>query len=268
MSGRPVGASSKSHFGRGVGIEVVGVTKQFDSADPKKHSRLVGPITLTIAKGEFVAIVGRSGVGKTTLLNLIGGLTSPSSGCVSIDGASGSAGRRRCGFVFQEFSLFPWRTAVGNVEYGLEIRGVSKSERRELARNALERVNLLSSANLYPRSLSGGMKQRVAIARALAYESTTLLMDEPFSGLDEQTREELQDDLLSIWMATGKTTVFVTHDIREAVYLSNRVLVLGPDGSVSAHEVPLPYPRDARTRALPEVIELSQQIREAMSSTL
>ncbi|MGP3979305.1 ABC transporter ATP-binding protein [Streptomyces sp. 8N114] len=183
-------------------------------------------ITLDIAPGEFSVLVGPSGCGKSTLLDLLGGLTVPTTGRVLIDGEPVTGPGRDRGTVFQQYALLPWRTARGNVEFGLEAGGVPRRERAERAAEFLSLVGLDGFGDRHPHELSGGMRQRVAIARSLAYDPDVLLMDEPFAALDAQTRESLQDELLRIWQRTGKTVVFITHSIDEAVLLGRRVTVL------------------------------------------
>jgi NitT/TauT family transport system ATP-binding protein len=186
----------------------------------------LGGVDLDVRDGEFVCIVGPSGCGKSTLLDLLAGLTRPTTGRVLIDGREITGPGLDRGVVFQQYALLPWRTALGNVEFGLEAKGVARAERPERAREYLELVGLHGFEDRYPHELSGGMKQRVAIARSLAFDPDVLLMDEPFAALDAQTRETMQSELLRIWKRTGKTIVFVTHGIDEAVYLSQRVAVL------------------------------------------
>ncbi|MGI5348199.1 ABC transporter ATP-binding protein [Streptomyces sp. CA-250714] len=183
-------------------------------------------ITLDIAPGEFSVLVGPSGCGKSTLLDLLGGLTRPTTGRVLLDGKPVTGPGRDRGTVFQQYALLPWRTARGNVEFGLEAAGVPRRERAARAAEFLSLVGLDGFADRHPHELSGGMRQRVAIARSLAYDPDVLLMDEPFGALDAQTRESLQDELLRIWQRTGKTVVFITHSIDEAVLLGRRVTVL------------------------------------------
>jgi NitT/TauT family transport system ATP-binding protein len=173
-----------------------------------------------------VAIVGPSGCGKSTLIDMLGELTLPSSGRILIDGTPINGPALDRGLVFQQYALFPWRTAIRNVEFGLEAKNVPKSERVERARHFLAMVGLAGFEDRYPHELSGGMKQRVAIARSLAYDPGVLLMDEPFAALDAQTRETLQMELLRIWEESGKTIVFITHGIDEAIYLGQRVGVM------------------------------------------
>jgi NitT/TauT family transport system ATP-binding protein len=183
-------------------------------------------INLEIRAGEFFVIVGPSGCGKSTLLDLLGGLTKPTSGRILIDGRPIKGPALDRGLVFQQYALFPWRTAQKNVEFGLEAKRVPRRERAEIAREYLALVGLADFADRYPHELSGGMKQRVAIARSLAYKPEVLLMDEPFAALDAQTRERLQAELLRIWQASGATIIFITHGIDEAVYLGQRVAVM------------------------------------------
>jgi NitT/TauT family transport system ATP-binding protein len=183
-------------------------------------------INLTVKAGEFMVLVGPSGSGKSTLLELLAGLAKPSSGKILIDGELVTGPALDRGVVFQQYALFPWRTALQNVEFGLEAKNVAKTQRRDIARHFLAMVGLNGFENHHPHELSGGMKQRVAIARSLAYDPSVLLMDEPFAALDAQTREILQGELLRIWEKSGKTIIFITHGIDEAVYLGQRVAVL------------------------------------------
>ena len=183
-------------------------------------------VDLTVEPGEFLTIVGPSGCGKSTVLDLISGLSVPATGSVTIDGTEVREPGLDRGVVFQQYTLLPWRTALGNVELALEAAGVTREQRRRTAAEFLDLVGLSDFAHRYPHELSGGMKQRVAIARSLSYEPEVLLMDEPFGALDAQTRESLQEELLGIWERTGTTVVFITHDIDEAVFLGQRVAVM------------------------------------------
>ncbi|MFF4878780.1 ABC transporter ATP-binding protein [Micromonospora sp. NPDC000668] len=183
-------------------------------------------VTLGVRPGEFLVVVGPSGCGKSTLLDLLGGLTAPTGGQVLVDGRPVTGPGLDRGIVFQQYALLPWRTAAGNVAFGLEAKGVPRAERADLIDHHLDLVGLRGFADRYPHELSGGMKQRVAIARSLAYDPDVLLMDEPFAALDAQTRDSLQDELVRIWARTGKTIVFITHGIDEAVHLGQRVAVL------------------------------------------
>ena len=212
-------------------IELRHVTKEFvvrPTKDQPRASvlRAVEDISLTVPAGEFLTLVGPSGSGKTTLLDLLGGLSTPTSGEVLVDGEAVTGPGLDRGIVFQQYALFPWRTALANVAFGLEQLPLTRKERTERAREYLALVGLSGSEDRLPHELSGGMKQRVAIARSLAYEPGILLMDEPFAALDAQTREQLQDELLRIWRTTGTTAVFITHGIEEAVYLGQRVAIL------------------------------------------
>jgi NitT/TauT family transport system ATP-binding protein len=183
-------------------------------------------VNLAVRDGEFLVIVGPSGCGKSTLLDLLGGLSEVTSGRILVDGEPVTGPGLDRGIVFQQYALLPWRTAQSNVEFGLEANGVARRERAGKAREYLDLVGLSGFHDRYPHELSGGMKQRVAIARSLAFDPAVLLMDEPFAALDAQTRDGLQDELLRIWEKTGKTIVFITHGIEEAVYLGQRVAVL------------------------------------------
>lgn len=207
------------------------VTKKFFVRDSRKKGgqhefTAIQDINFSVKEGEFITLVGPSGCGKSTLLDLLTGLTSPTKGRILIDGREITGPGLDRGIVFQQYALFPWKTARGNVEFGLEAKGIQKNERKEMAEYYLDLVGLKRFADRYPHELSGGMKQRVAIARSLAFNPDVLLMDEPFAALDAQTRETLQTELLRIWQKTKKTIIFVTHGIDEAVYLGERVVVL------------------------------------------
>ena len=204
-------------------------------------------VSFGVAESEFICVVGRSGCGKTTLLNILAGFLVPTKGDVLIGGRAVSGRGLDRGVVFQDFAqLFPWRTAQRNVEFGLEMKGVPRDERAKTAQRFLGLVNLDSFAGAYPHELSGGMQQRVAIARALAYNPSVLLMDEPFAALDALTRDEMQRLLVDVWRETKKTIVYVTHNVAEAVYLADRIVVLTPHpGTVKAEvRVTLPRPRE------------------------
>jgi NitT/TauT family transport system ATP-binding protein len=204
-------------------------------------------VSFGVAESEFICVVGRSGCGKTTLLNILAGFLTPTKGEVLIGGRAVSGRGLDRGVVFQDFAqLFPWRTAQRNVEFGLEMKGVPRDERAKTAQRFLGLVKLESFAGAYPHELSGGMQQRAAIARALAYNPSVLLMDEPFAALDALTRDEMQRLLVDVWRETKKTIVYVTHNVAEAVYLADRIVVLTPHpGTVKAEvKVTLPRPRD------------------------
>jgi NitT/TauT family transport system ATP-binding protein len=226
-------------------IEVSRVS--YDYAASEGSVTALRDVSLTVDASEFLCLVGRSGCGKTTLLNLVAGFLPPRTGEIRIGGQAVSGKSADHGVVFQDFAqLFPWRTAQRNVEFGLEMRGVAAVERAETARRFLRLVDLERFAGAYPHELSGGMQQRVAIARALAYNPSVLLMDEPFAALDALTRDDMQRLLVDVWGETRKTVLYVTHNVAEAVYLADRVIVLSPHpGTVKAEvRIALPRPRD------------------------
>ncbi|MFF2550478.1 ABC transporter ATP-binding protein [Nocardia sp. NPDC058058] len=210
----------------GVKLALSGVRKDFPVRGENAAFTALEDITVEVRDGEFLVLVGPSGSGKSTLLDLLGGLSKPTTGQILLDGAPITGPGLDRGIVFQQYALLPWRTARTNIEFGLEAKGIRRRERRQIAEHYLELVGLAGFGDRYPHELSGGMKQRVAIARSLAFDPEVLLMDEPFAALDAQTRESLQDELLRIWKATGKTILFITHGIDEAVYLGQRVAVL------------------------------------------
>jgi NitT/TauT family transport system ATP-binding protein len=205
---------------------------------------------LSIEAGEFVCIIGPSGCGKTTLMNLVAGLIAPSSGVIAVGGVPVDGPSPDRGVIFQEFALMPWKTVLGNVEFGLRMKGLGAAERRRIALEQIDLVGLRGKEQLYPRQLSGGMKQRTAIARAYAMEPKILLMDEPFGALDAQTRAGLQDDLLTTWTSLGQTVIFITHDLDEAFYLGTRVLVMAarPGRIIDDIKVAFPLPRSPAIR--------------------
>ena len=210
-------------------VEITNISKAFNLGSSNQVDALTD-INLSIASGEFVSLIGPSGCGKSTLLRLIANLIEPTSGNLIVNGKSAKQARldQDYGMAFQQSGLFEWRTVSKNIELPLELKGWDKAKRHERALEMLELVKLSDFANHYPWQLSGGMQQRVAIARALAVHPSLLLMDEPFGALDEMTREHMQSELLSICRASATTVVFVTHSIPEAVYLSNRVVVMSP----------------------------------------
>ena len=220
-------------------------------------------INLEIDDGEFVVAVGLSGCGKTTLLNILAGFLPPTTGEVLVDGKPVSAEGLNRGVVFQEYALFPWRTALKNVEFGLEMAGVPAAERGRIAAEYLRLVHLEGFMDLYPHNLSGGMKQRVAVARALAYGPQILLMDEPFGALDAETREQLQGLAVEVWQKTKKTVFYVTHNMSEAVYVADRVVILsGQPGRITREiRVRIPRPRDPLS---PEFIQIQREATEAI----
>ena len=206
-------------------IELRDVSLVYDT--PGGRVSAVEDVNFAVEESEFLCLVGPSGCGKTTLLNLVAGFLAPSSGEIRIGGRAISGHGFDRGVVFQDFAqLFPWRTALGNVAFGLEMKGVGRREREEIALRQLELVGLAKFARSYPHHLSGGMQQRVAIARALAYNPAVLLMDEPFAALDALTRDEMQRLVAEVWRETAKTVIYVTHNVAEAVYLADRVIVM------------------------------------------
>jgi NitT/TauT family transport system ATP-binding protein len=226
-------------------IEAANVALIYDT--PSGRVPAVEDVSFGIETSEFLCIVGPSGCGKSSLLNIIAGFLTPTRGEIRIGGRPVTGHGLDRGVVFQDFAqLFPWRTALGNVTFGLEMKGVAKAEREELARRQLALVKLEKFAQSYPHHLSGGMQQRVAIARALAYNPSVLLMDEPFAALDALTRDEMQRLLADVWRETRKTVVYVTHNVAEAVYLADRVLVMTPHpGKVKADvRIELARPRN------------------------
>jgi NitT/TauT family transport system ATP-binding protein len=231
-------------------VVVDGVSKTYRGRAGQTTQALEG-VGLSVESEEFVALLGPSGCGKSTLLNIIGGLLAPSAGTVYFEGAvPGTVARQPlAAMVFQEFALFPWRTVQANVEFGLEEAGVPAVERRRRAGGYIELTGLSGFEARYPHQLSGGMRQRVGIARALAVEPAVLLMDEPFSALDAQTRQLMQEELLAIWERTRKTILYVTHNIQEAVFMADRVVVLSRRPGRVLADVPIELKRP-RTEAM------------------
>jgi NitT/TauT family transport system ATP-binding protein len=219
-------------------------------------------VSFDVYPGEFLVIVGPSGCGKSTLLDLLGGLTQPSSGKILLDGRAITGPGMDRGIVFQQYALFPWLTALQNVAFGLEVKGLGETSRRELAQKYLSLVGLDGFEHRHPHELSGGMKQRVAIARSLAYDPAVLLMDEPFAALDAQTREILQGELLNIWKTSKKTIVFITHGIDEAVSLGTRVAIMTsrPGRIKNIIEIPESLRLAEDRREHPEFLEVRNEI--------
>ncbi len=219
-------------------------------------------LTMRVDPGEFVTIVGPSGCGKSTFLHLLGGFIPAAGGSMRIAGREVAGPGPDRGVMFQELALFPWRTVLGNVVWGLEVQGRPKAERVATAERYLDLVGLLAFKEAYPAELSGGMKQRVALARVLAFDPAVLLMDEPFGALDAQTRELMQEELQRIWLQTGKTVLFVTHDVEEAVYLGDRVVVFSArPGRIKAEvSVRFPRPRSLEVKKSQAFLESRNQV--------
>lgn len=229
-------------------IDLREVTKRYGSAQPVLEN-----ISLNVRKGEFVSIIGPSGCGKSTILKLVSGLTPITSGTLLVDGMTPANAREIVSFIFQDPTLLPWRTVAKNVALALELDRSPRDTRVDRVNALLELVGLSHVAKLYPRQLSGGMKMRVSIARALASKPRILLMDEPFAALDEMSRDRLNEELLRLREELNWTVLFVTHSVAEAVYLSDRIIVLAPHPGRVVHEITidLPKPRDARLRSSP-----------------
>jgi len=242
-------------------LSMLGVTRRFRTS--RHDTTAVCDLDIAIREGEFVCVVGPSGCGKSTLLNLVAGLDRPSDGEILFDGRPlrGPAADRVV--VFQEAALYPWLNVRANVEFGLRVKGVGRRKRQAIVDRYLELVNLRAFDRAFVHELSGGMKQRVQLARALAVEPRMLLMDEPFAALDAQTRDVLEEELQQIWMRTGATILFITHNVREAALLGDRVLVMTPSpGRIKAEiSVPLRRPRDPETHA---VVDFAAEIRREL----
>ncbi len=247
------------------GVTIRDLGKAFPKEDGTTTQALAG-VNLEIGDEEFVCLVGPSGCGKTTLLRIIAGLETTTTGGVTVDGRAVTGPDPKRGMVFQEYSLFPWRRVIDNVAFGLEMKGVAKEERRRTADYYLELVGLSQFRDAYPFELSGGMRQRVAIARALANDPDVLLMDEPFGALDAQTRNRMQKELLSLWEQTKKTIVFVTHSVDEAVYLSDRIVVLSPRPGSIREIITIPWSRP-RDRTSAEFAEVRRRVLRMIDET-
>lgn len=239
-------------------LTINGLNKSFRVG--KGTRQVLHNIDLTLGNNEFVSVVGSSGCGKSTLLSIAAGLEDFDDGSVRVDGEDIRGPGIDRGVVFQSYTLLPWLTARQNIEFALKAAGYARAECREIADNHLALVNLTPFADAYPNELSGGMKQRVAIARALSYRPKILLMDEPFGALDAMTRHQMQLLLTRIWETHRLTVMFVTHDIEEAVYLSDRIVVMGPGNINTTFQVDLPRPRSEEISADMRYIELQRQV--------
>jgi NitT/TauT family transport system ATP-binding protein len=244
-------------------VDVRDVSLTFETSDGKVDA--LSDVSLQVAEGEFVSFIGPSGCGKTTMLRVIADLQQPTSGTLLVNGVSAEQARleRRYGYVFQAPALFPWRTVEKNLKLPLEIMGFSDSEQRQRAARYLALVNLTGFERKFPWQLSGGMQQRVSIARALSFDPALLLMDEPFGALDEIVRDHLNEQLLQLWDKTGKTVLFVTHSIPEAVFLSSRIVVMSPRPGRIIDVIDCNFPRDRtlEIRETPEFLKIAQRVR-------
>jgi ABC-type nitrate/sulfonate/bicarbonate transport system ATPase subunit len=254
-------------------VDIQGVSKSFHKTVKENTTeiRALSDVSLSVRENEFVSIIGPSGCGKTTLLKMIDGLIPYDSGRIVINGKPVTAPGPDRAVVFQSFALLPWRTVLANVEFSLELRQLSKEERAKTARDYLKRVGLAEFENHYPHELSGGMQQRAGLARALAVNPAILLMDEPFGAVDAQTRQLLQEELLELWQRERKTVIFVTHSMDEAVYLSDRVVVMTPRPGKVAEilDVPLPRPRvSEQVRRHAKFVDLTNYIWESLKRAM
>lgn len=257
---------SRGHVSPDAAVEIANVSKVFNHGKPNEVHAL-DAINLSVETGTFVSLIGPSGCGKSTLLRLMGALTSPTDGSVVVNGKSADQARldRDYGMAFQTSGLFGWRTVTQNIELPLQLMGWDKKARKERAAEMLDLVKLPEFGDHYPHELSGGMQQRVAIGRSLSFSPSLLLMDEPFGALDEMTREHMQTEVLDIWEKTGKTIVFVTHSIPEAVFLSNRVIVMSPRPGRIAADIDVGLGRRTfDTRESQPFFELITEVREAL----
>ena len=245
-------------------LEIVGLSKSFGKG--AKRNVVLRDISLFLDDNEFVSLVGSSGCGKSTLLSIVAGLQSFDTGRMTFDGQPIDGPGLDRGVVFQSYTLLPWLTAQANIEFALQAAGYSAADRRRIAHEHLALVKLPSSGGLYPNQMSGGMMQRVAIARALSYRPKMLLMDEPFGALDALTRHQMQELLTQIWDEHRLTVLFVTHDVEEAVYLSDRVAVMGigPGRIAEIFDVPLPRPRHADVMDTPAFLDIQRRVLKAI----
>lgn len=246
-------------------LEIDDVSKTYNANQPNSVEA-IRDISLDIDEGEFISIVGPTGCGKSTLMEIVAGLIEPTSGEIRIGGDLVTGPREDIGVVFQEDSTFPWRTSMENVEFGLEMRGQDKQSRRERCQEIIDLVGLAGFEDAYPNELSGGMRQRVAIGRTLALNPAIMLMDEPFGALDEQTRLILGEELLRICRETNQTTLFITHSLTEAVHLSDRVLVMSARPGVIKDlvDVDIPRPRGADVVTTDEFTDITDKLWESL----
>jgi NitT/TauT family transport system ATP-binding protein len=245
-------------------LVIQSVTRTFPGVRDGPPTEALMPTSLTVADNDFITILGPSGCGKSTLLRIIAGLDTPTTGRVLLDGEPVTGPGADRGMVFQSYTLFPWLTIRQNVCFGLRERGMSAARQDEIARHWLDKVGLGGFEHHYPKMLSGGMQQRTAIARALANDPKILLLDEPFGALDNQTRSLMQELLLTIWESERKTVLFVTHDIEEAIFMANRVVVMSarPGRFKAEVAVAIPHPRHYTVKTTPEFSALKAQLTE------
>ena len=241
-------------------IQVQNVSKTFELGGERFEA--LGDVSLTVRENEFITVVGPSGCGKSTLMNILAGLEEPTSGTAHVDGIEVDGPSPERGVIFQQYALFPWLTVRQNVEFGLKTAKVPAAERRQRAQHFIDMVDLSDFADSLPKTLSGGMKQRCAIARAYAMNPSILLMDEPFGALDALTRVRMQEHLLQTWVQEKRTIVFITHDVDEAAFLANRVVVMAarPGRIDRIIDVDLPYPRTEQVRLSPEFTAVRNEI--------
>ena len=247
-------------------VDAQNISLTFDTADGRVEA--LSDVHLQVAEGEFVSFIGPSGCGKTTMLRVIADLQQPSSGTLTVNGMSAEGARlaRSYGYVFQAPALFPWRTIEKNLKLPLEIMGYSEIEQQQRVERYLSMVNLTGFERKFPWQLSGGMQQRVSIARALSFDPALLLMDEPFGALDEIVRDHLNEQLLQLWKSTGKTVLFVTHSIPEAVFLSTRIVVMSPRPGriIDVIDCDFPTERSLEIRETPEFLKVAQRVRNGL----
>jgi NitT/TauT family transport system ATP-binding protein len=266
MSNEAAAAVESVSTPRRLAVDVRNVSLTFETSDGKVDA--LANVSLEIAEGEFVSFIGPSGCGKTTMLRLIADLQQPTSGTLLVNGMSAEQARlaRRYGYVFQAPALFPWRTIEKNLKLPLEVMGFSDSEQNSRAARYLALVNLTGFERKFPWQLSGGMQQRVSIARALSFDPALLLMDEPFGALDEIVRDHLNEQLLQLWDKTGKTVLFVTHSIPEAVFLSTKIVVMSPRPGRIIDVIDCDFARDRtlEIRETPEFLKIAQRVRTGL----
>ncbi|WP_204313968.1 MULTISPECIES: ABC transporter ATP-binding protein [Bifidobacterium] len=254
----------------GIAVDIRGVNKRFVTQQGDEVTAL-HDINLTINQGDFICVVGRSGCGKTTLLNMLAGFEQPTDGEILAGGQRITKPSPKRGVVFQKPPLYPWLTVRKNVEFGMKMQGVEPAERKKTADHYLEMVGLADAANRRPYELSGGMQQRAQIARVLATDPDVILMDEPYGALDALTREKLQNELLKIWQERKKTVFFITHSVDEAIFLATRVIVMSAHPGTVKMDIPITIPKDPddpnnleQVRSTPEFVELRDRINDAI----